>query len=195
MYLFLVISFLLCVHSRYGAILEARGVNLDELTPASELDELIELWLAATTGSIERPQRNRIVGFPTIPPSQLLSNLAHRFRERTRGGASSSSSSANRSVIPDQLFLQIVRTAVTNAQANPDQFGNMNNSKMEEVARNIIEVSHPASRGSFNQLFFREVVNVVTTIITCICNETQEVSLLIFSFILVLLLILIISRE
>ncbi|KAK1396738.1 hypothetical protein POM88_006601 [Heracleum sosnowskyi] len=160
--------------SRYGAILEARGVNLSELTATSEVDEPIELWLAATTGSTERPQRNRIVGFPTIPATQLLSNLAHRFRERSRGGTSSSSSSGNRSIIPDQAFLQIVQTAVTNAQANPDQFGNLNNSEMEEVARNIIEVSDPASRGSFNQVFFREVVNVVTTIFKSICNEAQK---------------------
>ncbi|KAK1381717.1 hypothetical protein POM88_019452 [Heracleum sosnowskyi] len=160
--------------SRYGAILEARGVNLSELTATSEVDEPIELWLAATTGSTERPQRSRIVGFPTIPATQLLSNLAHRFRERARGGASSSSSSANRPIIPDQVFLQIVRTIVTNAQANPEQFENLNNSEMEEVARNIIEVSDPTSRGSFNQVFFREVVNVVATIFTSICNETQE---------------------
>ncbi|KAK1397403.1 hypothetical protein POM88_007266 [Heracleum sosnowskyi] len=162
------------ITSRYGAILEARGVTLSELTPASEVDEPIELWLAATTGSTERPQRNRIVGFPTIPASQLLSNLAHRFRERARGGASSSSSSANRPIIPDQVFLQIVRTTVTNAQANPDQFENLNNSEMEEVAKNIIEVSDPASRGRFNQVFFREVVNVVATIFKSICDETQE---------------------
>ncbi|KAK1378012.1 hypothetical protein POM88_024756 [Heracleum sosnowskyi] len=162
------------VQSRYGAILEARGVNLSELTPASEVDEPLELWLAATTGSTERPQRNRIVGFPTIPASQLLSNLAHRFRERAKGGASSSSSSANRPIILDQVFLQIIRTAVTNAQANPDQFGNLNNSEMEEVARNIIEVSDPSSRGSFNQVFFREVVNVVATNFKSICDETQE---------------------
>ncbi|KAK1361092.1 hypothetical protein POM88_045566 [Heracleum sosnowskyi] len=161
-------------HAMYGAILEARGVNLSELTATSEVDEPIELWLATTTGSTERPQRNRIVGFPTIPATQLLSNLAHRFRERSRGGASSSSSSGNRSIIPDHAFLQIVQTAVTNAQANPDQFGNLNNSEMEEVARNIIEVSDPASRGSFNQVFFREVVNVVTTIFKSICNEAQK---------------------
>ncbi|KAK1373181.1 hypothetical protein POM88_029374 [Heracleum sosnowskyi] len=80
----------------------------------------------------------------------------------------------NRSIIPDQAFLQIVQTAVTNAQANPDHFGNLNNSEMEEVARNIIEVSDPASRGSFNQVFFREVVNVVTTIFKSICNEAQK---------------------
>ncbi|KAK1358928.1 hypothetical protein POM88_043402 [Heracleum sosnowskyi] len=97
------------MQSRYGAILEARGVNLSELTPASEVDEPIELWLAATTGSTERPQRNRIIGFPTIPESQLLSNLAHRFRERARGGASSSSSSANRPIIPDQTIDQANR--------------------------------------------------------------------------------------
>ncbi|KAK1382045.1 hypothetical protein POM88_019780 [Heracleum sosnowskyi] len=72
----------------------------------NEVDEPIELWLAATTGSTERPQRNRIVGFPTIPATQLLSNLAHRFRERSRGGASSSSSSANRPIIPDQAIDQ-----------------------------------------------------------------------------------------
>ncbi|KAK1398408.1 hypothetical protein POM88_008271 [Heracleum sosnowskyi] len=167
------VSSLKLATSRYGAILEARGVNLSELTATSEVDEPIELWLAATTGSTERPQRNRIVGFPTIPATQLLSNLAHRFRERSRGGASSSSSSGNRPIIPDQAFLQIVQTAVTNAQANPDQFGNLNNSEMEEVARNIIEVSDPA-RGSFNQVFFREVVNVVTTIFKSICNETQK---------------------
>ncbi|KAK1399093.1 hypothetical protein POM88_008956 [Heracleum sosnowskyi] len=94
------------IASRYGAILESRGVNLSELTPASEVDEPIELWLSATTGSTERPQRNRIIGFPTIPASQLLSNLAHRFRERARGGASSSSSSANRPIIPDQAIDQ-----------------------------------------------------------------------------------------
>lgn len=162
------------IASRYGAILESRGVDLSQLNESTELDEPIELWLRATTGTDDKPKKNRLIGFPTIPAGRLLSNLAHRFRENTRGGASSSSSSANRSpVIPDPMFINIVRNAVTSAQANPDQFGNLNNSDLDEVARNLIEVADPASRGSFNQVFFREVVNVVTTIFTSICNDTQ----------------------
>ncbi|KAK1367614.1 hypothetical protein POM88_033706 [Heracleum sosnowskyi] len=84
------------------------------------------------------------------------------------------------SPISQQLnFCQTWLTAFEKGQeavlAPPLQaFGNLNNSEMEEVARNIIEVSDPASRGSFNQVFFREVVNVVTTIFKTIDEANKD---------------------
>ena len=117
-----------------------------------------------------------------MPANTLLPNLAHRFRETTRGGASSSSSVSNRSNIPDPLFVQVVRNALTNAQANPTNFQQqLDTAELEGLARNLIEVSDPESRGNFNSIFFREVVNVVTTIMSDICNKyeagTQAVSI------------------
>ena len=77
--------------------------------------------------------------------------------------------------------MQVVRHALTNAQANPSHFQQqLDNAELEGLARNLLEVSNPESQGTFNSIFFREVVNVVTTIMTDICNKyeagTQAVS-------------------
>ena len=116
-----------------------------------------------------------------MPTNTLLPNLAHCFRETTRGGASSLSAVSNPSNIPDPRFVQVVRYALTNAQANPSNFQQqLDTAELEGLARNLIEVSDTESRGNFNSIFFREVVNVVTTIMTNICNKyeagTQVVS-------------------
>ena len=74
-----------------------------DLTPRSDFSEPIEWWLQGTTEGANKPKKNRLIGFATAQTSQkrivLLDlqpfrqthcwNLAHRFRETTRGGASS----------------------------------------------------------------------------------------------------------
>ncbi|KAK1393795.1 hypothetical protein POM88_012851 [Heracleum sosnowskyi] len=171
----------MAIAARYSAILEREGVDL---TPGIELTEPIQWWLQATTNGAEKPKKNRLIGFPNVPASSLLPDLAHHYREGTRGGASSSSSAPNRSpTIPDHLFVQVVRHAVTSAQADPAYFQRqLDDRELEGLARNLLEVSDPESRGNFNNVFFREVVNVVISIMKDICNkyeeETQAVSLL-----------------
>ncbi|KAK1381205.1 hypothetical protein POM88_027949 [Heracleum sosnowskyi] len=132
--------------------------------------------IAATTNGAEKPKKNRLIGFPNVPASSLLPDLAHHYREGTRGGASSSSSAPNRSpTIPDHLFVQVVRHAVTSAQADPAYFQRqLDDRELEGLARNLLEVSDPESRGNFNNVFFREVVNVVTSIMKDICNKYEE---------------------
>lgn len=76
-----------------------------------------------TTGSTDKPINNLIIGFPGVTANTLLPNLAHRFREGTRGGASSSSSAPSHPLsLPDRMFVQFVRNAVTAAQANPGHY-------------------------------------------------------------------------
>ncbi|KAK1370379.1 hypothetical protein POM88_036471 [Heracleum sosnowskyi] len=135
--------------------------------------EAIEM---ATTNGAEKPKKNRLIGFPNVPASSLLPDLAHHYREGTRGGASSSSSAPNRSpTIPDHLFMQVVRHVVTSAQADPTYFQRqLDDRELEGLARNLLEVSDPESMGNFNNVFFREVVNVVTSIMKDICNKYEE---------------------
>ncbi|KAK1396306.1 hypothetical protein POM88_006169 [Heracleum sosnowskyi] len=163
----------MAIAARYSAILEREGVDL---TPGIELTEPIQWWLQATTNGAEKPKKNRLIGFPNVPASSLLPDLAHHYREGTRGGASSSSSAPNRSpTIPDHLFVQVVRHAVTSAQADPAYFQRqLDDRELEGLARNLLEVSDPESRGNFNNVFFREVVNVVTSIMKDICNKYEE---------------------
>lgn len=105
------------MQSRYGAILEREGVDLSS---EMEVTEPIEWWLQATTNGADKPKINQIIGFPGVPANTLLPNLAHRFREGTRGGASSSSSAPNRPPnMPDQLFVQVVRNVIAAAQTDP----------------------------------------------------------------------------
>ncbi|KAK1395431.1 hypothetical protein POM88_014487 [Heracleum sosnowskyi] len=162
----------MAIASRYGTILEQEGVDLN-----SDIDmiEPMQWWLQATTNGVDKPKKNYIIGFPSVPANTLLPNLAHRFREGSRGGASSSSSAPNRPpTIPDQLFVQVVRNAVTAAQANPGYFQRqLDDTELEDVARNLMEVSDPESRGNLNMVFFREVVNVVSTVMTDICNKYE----------------------
>ncbi|KAK1388633.1 hypothetical protein POM88_016811 [Heracleum sosnowskyi] len=162
----------MAIASRYGAILEREGVDL---TSEIDMTEPMQWWLQATTNGADKPKKNHIIGFPSVPANTLLPNLAHRFREGTRGGASSSSSAPNRPPnIPDQLFVQVVRNVVTAAQANPGYFQRqLDNEELEGLARNLIDVADPDSRGNLNTVFFREVVNVVATVMTDICNKYE----------------------
>lgn len=81
--------------------------------------------------------------------------------------------------------MQVVRNAITTAQAEPGHFQRqLDNTELEGMARNLIDVTDPESRGNFNNVFFREVVNVVAVIMTDICNKyeagTQAVSVHIY---------------
>ena len=74
-----------------------------DLTPRSDFSEPIEWWLQGTTDGANKPKKNQLIRFATAQTSQkrigLLDlqpsrqthcwNLAHCFRETTRGGASS----------------------------------------------------------------------------------------------------------
>ncbi|KAK1353911.1 hypothetical protein POM88_052276 [Heracleum sosnowskyi] len=50
----------------------------------------------------------------------------------------------------------------------------LDNEELEDLARNLVDVSEPESRGNLNTVFFREVVNVVTTIMNDICNKYED---------------------
>ncbi|KAK1380605.1 hypothetical protein POM88_027349 [Heracleum sosnowskyi] len=73
------------------------------------------------------------------------------------------------------LLIELFRNAVATAQTNPGHFQReLNTMELESLARNLIEVSDPASRGNFNTMFFQEVVNIVSTVMTDICNKYEE---------------------
>ncbi|KAK1372413.1 hypothetical protein POM88_028606 [Heracleum sosnowskyi] len=52
----------------------------------------------------------------------------------------------------------------------------LDNEELEDLARNLVDISEPESRGNLNTVFFREVVNVVTTILNDICNKYEDVT-------------------
>ncbi|KAK1389919.1 hypothetical protein POM88_018097 [Heracleum sosnowskyi] len=148
----------LAIASRYSAILEREGVDL---SPGSEFTEPLDWWLQAITDGANRPKKNRLIGYPCVPASTLLPNLAHCYKERTRRDAGSSSSFA--------------RNAIATTQTNTGHFQReLNTVELESLARNLIEVSDPASRGNFNNMFFHEVVNIVSTSMTDICKKYEE---------------------
>ncbi|KAK1352585.1 hypothetical protein POM88_053016 [Heracleum sosnowskyi] len=77
--------------------------------------------------------------------------------------------------ITEKGLEEVVRNAVATAQTNPGHFQReLNTVELESLARNLIEVSDPVSRGNFNTMFFQEVVNIVSTVMTDICNKYEE---------------------
>ncbi|KAK1402657.1 hypothetical protein POM88_002262 [Heracleum sosnowskyi] len=144
------------VAGRYGAILEREGV---ELTPGTEFVEPLEWWLQATTNETAKPPKDAILGFRHVQANRLLKNLAHRHRQSTNGGAGSSSAPPNRpSNIPDLVFVQVVRLAISEAQANPSIYlKSLENRELEGLAWNLLQVINLGSMGNINSTFFREV--------------------------------------
>ena len=84
----------------------------------------IQWWLEAVAPGMTRPPKNELLGFPRIPASTLLPNLAANYRARRGDGARSSSQAgsfcqAPGSNVPDPIFFNVVRTIMEDASANP----------------------------------------------------------------------------
>ncbi|XP_074377745.1 uncharacterized protein LOC141719265 [Apium graveolens] len=151
------------VAGRYCAILEREGV---ELTTGTEWVEPLVWWLLPTSN-----------GTPEPPNISILKNLAHRHRQNTSGGAGSSSSSPNASNIPDLVFVQVVRLAISDARANQGVYlRSLEDWEVEGMGRNLLEKINAQSFDSFNSIFFEEVVTVVNIILMTIRDKDEYVT-------------------
>ena len=63
----------------------------------------IQWWLEAVAPGLTRPPKNELLGFPRIPASTLLPNLAANYRARRGDGAGSSSQAPGSNVL-DPIF-------------------------------------------------------------------------------------------
>ena len=69
----------------------------------------LDWWLQATVPGSTRPPKNRLLGFPRIPTSRLLPNLAANYRAQHVGGVGSSSQGEQGgSHVPDPIFYNVV---------------------------------------------------------------------------------------
>lgn len=151
-----------------------------EVTQTGERDEPWDWWMEAMeVPQGERPKKNYVVGFPTARASDLIPTLATRYRDSTRGGAGSSSSAPRQNnVVPDAIFLPIVRNVLSEIRANPQQFARrLSDEEITTFARTALEASDPsadpARRAEWNSLIGGEVVHIVGTLIEDILQKTD----------------------
>ena len=93
------------------------------VTQTGDRDEPLEWWLSATgvpQGKI--PKKDNLVVFPEARASQLIPTLASRYRDSTGGEADGSSSRRQEAIIPDNVYLSVVRNVLNEVHANPLQF-------------------------------------------------------------------------
>nr|XP_017221784.1 PREDICTED: uncharacterized protein LOC108198541 [Daucus carota subsp. sativus] len=157
------------IAERYASILDRMPV---EVTQTGERDEPWDWWMEAMeVPQGERPKKNYVVGFPKARASDLIPTLATRYRDSTRGGAGSSSSAPTQnSVVPDSIFLPIVRNVLNETRANPLQFARrLSDEEITTFARTALEASDPAAdparRAEWNNLLGGEVVHIVETLL------------------------------
>lgn len=154
-----------------------------ELTPGTEWVEPLEWWLLPTSNGSPEPPNNSILGFHEVHTNGILTNLAHRHRQSISGGAGSSSASTNgASNIPDPVFVQVVRRAISEARANPGAFlRSIEDWELEELARNFLGKINPEYLGNFKSIFFEEVIKVLNTIFTSIRNKYEYMTEMVFN--------------
>lgn len=124
-----------------------------------------------------RPPKNQLVGFPRIPASQLLPNLAANYRAQHAGGAGSSSQ-GNRSgsVLPDQIFFNVVRGVLADAQANPSAYHSPPSyEQVNAIANAALEMQRNPESGSqaFSNAIVGEVIRLVGTVLTSISKKYE----------------------
>lgn len=125
----------------------------------------------------DRPPKNQLVGFPRIPASNLLPNLAANYRAQHADGAGSSSQ-ANRSgsIVPDPIFFNVVRAVLSDAQANPSTYHTPPSyEQVSTIANAALEMQRNPEMGSqaFSNAIVGEVTRLVGTILTSISKKYE----------------------
>lgn len=72
------------------------------------------------------------------------------------------------------ILVQVMHHAIRKAQANPDAYQRtLENSKLQRLTKNVLEVTNLHSMSNFNFIFFRHVVNGVTIIFTSMYDKYE----------------------
>ena len=149
------------------------------VTQTGERDEPLEWWLSATgVAEGQKPKKDYLVGFPEARASQLIPTLASRYRDSTRGEAGGSSGRRQEAIIPDNVYLSVVRNVLDEVRANPLQFQRqMTDEEIATFARTALEasdpVADPATRVQWNTLIGGETVHIVGLMVEDIVNKMQ----------------------
>ena len=145
-----------------------------------ERDEPLEWWLSATgVPEGQKLKKDYLVGFPEARASQLITTLASRYRDSTRGEAGGSSGHRQEAIIPDNVYLSVVRNVLDEVRANPLQFQRqMTDEEIATFARTALEasdpVADPATRVQWNTLIGGEMVHIVGSMVEDIVNKMQR---------------------
>ena len=151
-----------------------------EITQTGERDEPWDWWMEAMgVPEGEKPKKNYVVGFPTLRASDRISTLATRYRDSTRGEAGSSlSAPRQREVLPDNVYILIVRNVLTEICANPDRFARqLSDEEIANFAHTALEASDPSvdptQRLQWNSLIGGEIVHIIGTLIDDVLQKTE----------------------
>lgn len=143
-----------------------------EVTQTGDRDEPLDWWLEAIgVPKGQKPKKNYVVGFPEARASDLIPTLATRYRDSTRGQAGSSSSAPTQeTILPDNMYLPMVRNILNDMRADPLKFTReLSAEEMAQFAKTAMEASDPSAdqskRVEWNQLICSEAVHIVATLI------------------------------
>ncbi|XP_063945183.1 uncharacterized protein LOC108203961 [Daucus carota subsp. sativus] len=167
----------MAIATRYASILESRPVSV---TQTGDRDEPLEWWLSATgVPEGKKPKKDYLVGFPEARASQLIPTLASRYRDSTRGEAGGSSGQRQEAVIPDNVYLSVVRNVLNEVRANPLQFQRqMSEEEIANFAKTALEASDPAAdpstRVQWNSMIGGEMVHIVGSMVEDILLKMER---------------------
>lgn len=141
----------------------------------------IEWWLEAVAPGMSKPPKNELIGFPRVPASSILPNLAANYRARGGGrsdgaGSSSQGAAGGASQVPDQLFYNVVRSIIEDAQANPTQYHTPPSyDQVNTIATAALEMQSNPETGAaaFSNAVLGEVTRYVGTILTSIYKKYE----------------------
>ena len=150
------------------------------VTQTGDRDEPLEWWLSATgVPEGKKPKKDYLVGFPEARASQLIPTLASRYRDSTRGEAGGSSGQRQEAVIPDNVYLSVVRNVLNEVRANPLQFQRqMSEEEIANFAKTALEASDPAAdpstRVQWNSMIGGEMVHIVGSMVEDILLKMER---------------------
>ncbi|KAK1389929.1 hypothetical protein POM88_018107 [Heracleum sosnowskyi] len=168
------------IAARYADIVE-RNRDWFASQPGGEEEAThpLQWWIEATAPGCARPPRNQLIGFPRIPASTLIPDLAANYRAQRVGGAGSSSQAnqGSESVIPDPLFINVVRNVLNEAQANPGAYHTPPTfAQVSNIANAALEMQRNPEMGSqaFSNAIVGEVTRLVGEILQSIYNKYEN---------------------
>ncbi|XP_074349782.1 serine/threonine-protein kinase SAPK7-like isoform X2 [Apium graveolens] len=161
------------IAARYAKVLDRNRDYLSEVGSCEEMTELVEWWVQAKG---DKPNKYRKIGFPRVPVTQLLPDLAARYDSECSGRDDSSKTAtgnAKSSTIPDLVFLQVVHQVLRHAQANMSTYRRPPlYEQVIMVARTALEIADPNSEST--STFSGDIVEQVMKLVGDLLSDIHE---------------------
>ncbi|KAK1399621.1 hypothetical protein POM88_009484 [Heracleum sosnowskyi] len=165
------------IETRYADIVDRNRDVLANMPDGVESAEHpLQWWLEAVAPGMSRPPKNELVGFPRIPASSLLPDLATNYRARRGDDDRSSSQGVGGSQVPDAIFFKVVRSIMKYAQANPTAYHMLPTyDQINAIASAALEMQRNPESGAeaFSNAVRGEVTRYVGTILTSIYKKYE----------------------